>query len=85
MRVFDHPCSRLTAGGYDAIWLLVFDPIDCPPTDLPSTRVEHTWARWTKLSVSPLLASESAAKGIQTEKLEDIPGLKEAVTVSDTI
>lgn len=68
-----------TAGGYDAIWLLVFDPVDCPPADLPSKRVECTWGKWTKLSVSPLLASESAAKGIREEKLEEISGLKEVI------
>ena len=66
--------SKLKAGRK-----VLFDPVDCPPADLPSKRVECTWGKWTKLSVSPLLASESAAKGIRVEKLEDISGLKEAI------
>ncbi|THH31780.1 hypothetical protein EUX98_g2380 [Antrodiella citrinella] len=67
------------AGGYDAIYLLAFDPVDCPAADLPATRVERLWSKWTDLSVSPLLGSESLAKGVRVEVLEDIPGLKEAV------
>lgn len=70
-----------TAGGYDAIWLLVFDPEECPASDLPSTRVEGTWSMYQELDVSPLLASESIGKGVRVEQLEDIPGLKEIVSV----
>jgi phosphomevalonate kinase len=66
----------LLAGGYDAIWILVFDPSGCPPEDLPSSRVESLWAGWKTLDVSPLSASESSAKGVRAEKLEDVPGLK---------
>ena len=59
--------------------LLVVDPIDCPPAELPSSRVESVWAEYSEMSVSPLLASESVAKGLRVEKLEDIPGLKAAM------
>lgn len=75
-----HRCFVL-AGGYDAVWLLVFDPKDCPQTELPSTRVEGVWSHYTDLSVSPLLASESVAKGVRVENLEVIPGLKEIINV----
>lgn len=69
------------AGGYDAIWLLVFDPKDCPESELPSTRVEGTWSTYKSLDVSPLLASESIAKGLRVEEMELIAGLKELVNV----
>lgn len=69
------------AGGYDAIWLLVFDPSDCPQDELPSTRVEGVWSSWKGkgLDVSPLLASESVVKGVRVESFEAVKGLKEAV------
>ncbi len=67
------------AGGYDAIWLLVFDPADCPEEYLPSRRVEALWSGWKGLDVSPLSASESVAKGVRVENLGDIPGLREVV------
>ncbi|KIY50362.1 phosphomevalonate kinase [Fistulina hepatica ATCC 64428] len=66
------------AGGYDAIWLLVFDPPGSSE-ELPSERVGGLWQSYTELDVSPLLASESMAKGARIEKLADIAGLKEAV------
>ena len=71
----------LVAGGYDAIWLLVFDPEECPELDRPSTRVEGVWSTYKELSVSPLLASESVAKGARVEELDGIPGLREIVNV----
>lgn len=67
----------LLAGGYDAIWVLAFDPVDCREADLPSSRVEALWSGWKALDVSPLSASESAAKGVRVETLEGVPGLKE--------
>ncbi|KAK7687082.1 hypothetical protein QCA50_009582 [Cerrena zonata] len=67
------------AGGYDAIWLLVFDPIECPQEELPSTRIQVVWQSWKGLDVSPLLASESKEKGARVEELNAIPGLKEVV------
>ena len=65
------------AGGYDAIWLLVCDPPNCPPEELPSCRVERVWSTYKGLDVSPLLAAESAAKGVRVEKVEEIRGLSE--------
>ena len=74
---FSHICFPflITAGGYDAVWLLVLDPRDCPHAELPSTRVEHVWSRWTKLKVTPLLAVESTASGAQVEDIDRVPGL----------
>ncbi|KAF9452402.1 Phosphomevalonate kinase [Macrolepiota fuliginosa MF-IS2] len=68
------------AGGYDAIWLLVCDPVDCSPDQHPIERIEHVWSNYKDLSVSPLSASESTAGGSRLEKLEDIPGLIDAVS-----
>lgn len=67
------------AGGYDAIWLLVFDPTECPQEELPSTRIQVVWQSWKGLDVSPLLASESKEKGARVEDVNAIPGLKEVV------
>ncbi|KAI0356290.1 Phosphomevalonate kinase [Trametes cingulata] len=67
------------AGGYDAIWLLVCDPLNCPPEELPASRVERVWSTYTGLDVSPLLASESVAKGVRVESLDAVPGLKAIV------
>ncbi|TBU31556.1 phosphomevalonate kinase [Dichomitus squalens] len=67
------------AGGYDALWLLVCDPPNCPREELPSARVERVWSTYKDLDVSPLLASESIAKGVRVEKLEEVKGLEEVV------
>ncbi|CCM01462.1 uncharacterized protein FIBRA_03516 [Fibroporia radiculosa] len=64
------------AGGYDAIWLLVLDPLNCPPAELPSSRVERAWTNWKGLDVSPLSASESVAKGVRLEEAAQVPGLQ---------
>ena len=72
-------CFR-PAGGYDAIWLLVFDPpVDSSSEQKPLDRVEHVWSTYTDLDVSPLSSEESVAKGARIERLEDIPGLREIV------
>jgi phosphomevalonate kinase len=70
------------AGGYDAIWLIVTDPTDCSPEEKPVARVESVWTTWTELSVTPLAAVESAAKGARVEVLEEVPGLKDAILES---
>lgn len=70
------------AGGYDAIWLLVCDPPSCAPDQSPLERIEHLWSHYEKLDVSPLSAQESTAKGVRVEALDDIPGLKNAISVS---
>ena len=68
-----------TAGGYDAIWLLVCDPVDCSPDQRPTERIEHVWSIYEELNVSPLSSSESTTHGIRLEKLEDVPGLMDTV------
>ncbi|TFK44704.1 phosphomevalonate kinase [Crucibulum laeve] len=69
------------AGGYDAIWLLVLNPVSCAPDQSPLERVEHIWTNYTALDVSPLSATESLARGARIENLDSIPGLREVVTV----
>ncbi|KXN90597.1 Phosphomevalonate kinase [Leucoagaricus sp. SymC.cos] len=69
------------AGGYDAVWLLVCDPVDCSPDQPPTQRIAYVWSNYKHLSVSPLSASESTARGSRLEKLEEVPGLKDAVAL----
>ncbi|KAG6866347.1 hypothetical protein C0991_005268 [Blastosporella zonata] len=66
------------AGGYDAIWLLVCDPVDASPDIPPLRRVEQVWSEYTELNVSPLSVVESLAGGARVESLGAIPGLAEA-------
>ncbi|KIY73027.1 phosphomevalonate kinase [Cylindrobasidium torrendii FP15055 ss-10] len=66
------------AGGFDAIWLLVLEPVDTTTDGAPVARVEETWARAE--AVSPLLASESLAKGCRVEFLDTVKGLKTAIS-----
>jgi phosphomevalonate kinase len=71
------------AGGYDAIWLLVFDP-EFPKAakeedETPLKRVERVWLGWTELSVSPLSAAESQERGVRVEQLGTVLGLEQAV------
>nr|AKA59152.1 phosphomevalonate kinase [Wolfiporia cocos]API68656.1 phosphomevalonate kinase [Wolfiporia cocos] len=69
------------AGGYDAIWLLALDPENCPSAELPTSRIERVWAEWKGLDVSPLSASESAARGVRLEDVAQVQGLKALVDV----
>ncbi|KAG6846194.1 hypothetical protein H0H93_015489 [Arthromyces matolae] len=66
------------AGGYDAIWLLVCDPIDTSPDIPPLERVEQVWSEYKELDVSPLSVIESLAGGARVEDLNSIKGLAEA-------
>ena len=71
-------CDNYAAGGYDAVWLLVFEPKDIADSALlPASRVEAIWSSYTKLAVSPLAAVESVAKGARLENIESIKGLKD--------
>jgi len=63
------------AGGYDAIWLLLCDPESSKHDPMPFERIEHVWSTYSELSVSPLSATESCAKGIRLENLDKIKGL----------
>lgn len=65
------------AGGYDAIWLLVCEPVDPSPDMWPWQRVENLWK--TRQGVSPLSAGQSLAGGTRIEELDKIPGLSVAV------
>ena len=67
------------AGGYDAIWVLAFDPAGGAEAEQPAARVAALWAGWRELRVSPLRAAESAAGGARVEGLADVPGLAELV------
>ncbi|KAG5635576.1 hypothetical protein H0H81_010741 [Sphagnurus paluster] len=66
------------AGGYDAIWLLVCEPLDVAPDIPPRERVENVWANYTALDVSPLSVVESLAGGVRVEAIDSIRGLEEA-------
>ena len=66
---------KRTAGGYDAIWLLIYDHPDVTYADSPLKCVENLWMSWEKLNVSPLSATESHAQGVRLEHLMDVPGL----------
>jgi len=71
------------AGGYDAIWLLVFDPPkkhEKIPT--PVECVEILWGRRKEKDVTPLSAAESTTKGIQVEQLDEVPGLQQAISAT---
>jgi len=71
------------AGGYDAIWLLVFDPPKKHDNILtPVACVEILWGRREKKDVTPLSAEESTTKGIQAERLDEVPGLREAISAA---
>ncbi|KAF9648569.1 Phosphomevalonate kinase [Thelephora ganbajun] len=71
------------AGGYDAIWLLVFDPPrkhEKIPT--PAACVEILWGRREEKDVTPLSTEESVTKGIQVEELYKVPGLQQAISAA---
>ncbi|KAJ7084399.1 phosphomevalonate kinase [Mycena belliarum] len=68
------------AGGYDALWLLVCDPVDSPSSQqCPVKIIERVWSTYKELDVSPLSAVESMAGGARIEQFDAIPGLKNAV------
>ncbi|KAI3619044.1 phosphomevalonate kinase [Moniliophthora roreri] len=71
------------AGGYDAIWLLVCDPDESLPDQWPgpSDRIDYLWTNYEGVNVSPLSAMESKTKGIQLETLDQVGGLKDAITI----
>jgi phosphomevalonate kinase len=76
---YDLNSTLRTAGGYDAIWLLVCDPASCKPDQAPLQRVERIWSTYKELNVSPLSSKESLAKGIRLESVDEIPGLVEVL------
>ncbi|KAF5393505.1 hypothetical protein D9757_000591 [Collybiopsis confluens] len=66
------------AGGYDAIWLLVCEPLECKPDQWPRERVEYVWSTYDQLDVSPLSAEENMGKGARPESIDEINGLRNA-------
>ncbi|KAL0955914.1 hypothetical protein HGRIS_002105 [Hohenbuehelia grisea] len=68
------------AGGYDAVWLLLCDPVDCSPDQRPTERVERLWGEYSKLNVSPLSAIQSKERGTRIENLDEVPGLQAALS-----
>ncbi|KAJ6499288.1 phosphomevalonate kinase [Mycena sanguinolenta] len=68
------------AGGYDALWLLVCDPVEVSsPNQRPVEIVPEVWRTYQDLDVSPLSAMESMAKGARIEQIDMIPGLRNAI------
>lgn len=64
-----------TAGGYDAIWLLLLEPDD--GTSAPLNAVEQLWESFP--NVTPLLATESKERGAKVEDIDQVPGLRAIV------
>lgn len=74
----DRVLNIIEAGGYDAVWLLVFDPpAEHAAGQTPLERIEQVWSTYKDLDVSPLSSVESVAKGARIEQLEAVPGLKD--------
>ena len=77
---FTDMTSSFTAGGYDAVWVLVLDPRTATDAEeMPLHRVERVWAGWKDLDVSPLSATESFEKGLRLERVSLVPGLADAL------
>ncbi|KAF9049746.1 phosphomevalonate kinase [Panaeolus papilionaceus] len=70
------------AGGYDAIWLLVCDPISCKPDQSPMERVEYLWSIYKELNVSPLSSKESLERGARLESVSNVKGLGDVLEVT---
>ena len=71
---------RTTAGGFDAVWLLVCEPPEDTPGIPPLPRIERLWTGTP--GVAPLLAQESKAQGVALESLDAVPGLASAVAAA---
>lgn len=78
---FAQHASHCLAGGFDAIWLLVLDPVDSSTDEAPSARVDRTWANYTALKVTPLSAKESVDSGVRIEESSTIKGFVEAIKI----
>lgn len=75
-------CLSPTAGGYDAIYLLIAEPKESALRSGDASavaQVEKLWQDWKELSVCPL-ASRADAGGLKViNHPEEIKGLKEVV------
>jgi phosphomevalonate kinase len=61
----------------------VCDPATSEPDKSPTEKIEYFWSQYKELSLSPLSAKESLAKGARIEALDAILGLEAAVNVKD--
>lgn len=62
----------ISAGGYDAIVLLIVDE----PKVI--TAIEKVWAEWKEMNVKPLKAGNSNG-GLRSETVDGVEGLKVAL------
>lgn len=66
-----------TAGGYDAIWVLVLSPAlsassGNPKTEpSPADKVRRIWSSWTEMSVNPLSDDACVVGGEEEEAGKD--------------
>ncbi|KAL0574226.1 phosphomevalonate kinase [Marasmius crinis-equi] len=66
------------AGGYDAVWVFVFDPQGQKKPG-PAERIDALWRGYEELDVSLSSASESRGKELRLEELDGVKGLREVV------
>jgi phosphomevalonate kinase len=72
----------LTAGGFDAIWVLVIDLPSISPAasaSSPAEGVEKVWLSWKEMSVCPLSARAELAGGLRIEEVKAVEGLESAL------
>jgi phosphomevalonate kinase len=66
--------SFFSAGGYDALWVLVVDD----PAAIAS--VEQVWLEWKEMSVCPLASRAEPSGGLRVvEDLKEVDGLEGAI------
>jgi phosphomevalonate kinase len=70
-----------TAGGFDAVWLLVCEPPEDTPGIPPLARIDRIWTT-SFTGVAPMLAQESKSQGVAIENLDTVPGLASAVAAA---
>ncbi|KAG0151434.1 hypothetical protein CROQUDRAFT_651273 [Cronartium quercuum f. sp. fusiforme G11] len=72
------------AGGFDAVWVLVFSPLDSP--QIGSENVSKLWNDWTKASIRSLSkdarvegGQSDRPSGIRIENVEHVKGLTDVL------
>ncbi len=66
----------LTAGGYDALFLLIIEPSSTPVNAIST--IESIWGGWKELSLCPLSCSADKG-GLKLESIDEVDGLKEVL------